>query len=409
MTPRPRLVLIVMTTNKSVAAADWFQDAGTRRVMDALQAARPDGSRFVGGVVRNTLMGHPASDVDIATQLRPEETISAIEAAGLRAIPTGIDHGTITAICDHKPFEITTLRRDVETDGRRAVVAFTEDWEEDAARRDFRLNALYADANGTVYDPTGGLPDIDARKVVFIGEAEQRLREDHLRSLRFFRFSAWYANSIDETGLSACEALKDGLSAISVERIWKEVLKLFDAPQPYTAVSAMIRTGVMQVILPEADNGARLARLRGIELAERLRFEAFQRFLCLFPRSADVAASVSTRLKVSGKERDRMKDWAKASAPPDDENDLKPWLYKTGTATAQDLIAWHWADRNVPGMRLADTFRLSQTWQAPVFPIKGADLVARGHKPGPELGERLKRLEAEWIANGFSLDGVDQD
>ena len=190
-----------------LGAPDWLTSKTTRKVLDALEAERPGAARFVGGCVRNTLMGRPVDDIDIATQLLPEAVIEALELANIRAIPTGIEHGTITAVCDSVPYEITTLRRDVETDGRRAVVAFTEDWHEDAMRRDFRLNALYADPNGKVHDPVGGgLEDAALGRVIFIGNGDERLREDYLRILRFFRFNAWYGAGIDAQGLAACGA-----------------------------------------------------------------------------------------------------------------------------------------------------------------------------------------------------------
>ncbi|MEL6416021.1 MAG: hypothetical protein AAFQ15_13865 [Pseudomonadota bacterium] len=195
--------------------------------------------RFVGGCVRNTVMARPVDDLDLATQLKPDETLKALEAAGIRAVPTGIEHGTVTAIVDHQPFEITSLRRDVETDGRRAVVAFTEDWAEDAQRRDFRLNALYAAPNGEVFDPVGGgYDDALAGRVIFIGDADQRLREDYLRILRFFRFNAWYGAGIDADGLAACERQRSGLAKIAKERTWKELKKLLSAEMPRGAVTA---------------------------------------------------------------------------------------------------------------------------------------------------------------------------
>lgn len=190
----------------TIAHAAWLRAAATRRVVEALEAARPGCARFVGGCVRNTILGAPVDDIDIATQLTPQETIDAAHAAGLSAAPTGVEHGTVTVIADHAPFEVTTLRRDVETDGRRAVVAFTQDWAEDAQRRDFRMNALYADPDGAVHDPTGGgLADAQAGRVIFIGDAHTRIREDYLRILRFFRFNAWYGRGpLDAAGLAAC-------------------------------------------------------------------------------------------------------------------------------------------------------------------------------------------------------------
>ena len=206
----------------SMAGQPWLESQATRAVMAALEAAGGPGCvRFVGGCVRNSLLGQSVDDIDIATRLRPEETIAALKAAGLKAVPTGVEHGTVTGVSERRPYEITTLRRDVETDGRRAVVAFTEDWAEDAARRDFRLNALYADAAGTVFDPTGGgLDDAAAGRIVFVGEAETRIREDYLRILRFFRFYAWYGRGApDAVGLAACATLKAGMGQLSADRV----------------------------------------------------------------------------------------------------------------------------------------------------------------------------------------------
>ncbi len=217
--------------------ADWLTAPQTLAVVAALEAARPGGVRFVGGCVRNCVMGRAVDDIDIATQLEPAQTITALKTAGLRAIPTGIEHGTVTAIVDHVPFEITSLRRDVETDGRRAVVAFTQDWAEDAQRRDFRMNALYAAPDGEMFDPVGGgYEDAMAGRVIFIGDADQRLREDYLRILRFFRFNAWYGAELDQDGLAACTRQAAGLSQIARERVWKELKKMLAAPEPATAM-----------------------------------------------------------------------------------------------------------------------------------------------------------------------------
>ena len=232
----------------------WLEAAATRAVIAALEAAGGPGcARFVGGCVRNALIGQPVEDVDIATTLRPEETERAIRAAGLKAVPTGLAHGTVTAISGREPFEITTLRRDVSTDGRNATVAFTDDWAEDAGRRDFRLNALYADAGGQVFDPTGeGVADALAGRVVFVGDPATRIREDYLRILRFFRFFAWYgAGEPDPAGLAACAALAPGMSRLSAERVSKELTRLLAAPDPRAAVTAMAATGVLARILPD--------------------------------------------------------------------------------------------------------------------------------------------------------------
>src|SRR6478672_10767184 len=226
----------------------WLTASSTRAVMAALEAAGGPGcARFVGGCVRNALIGAPVDDIDIATTLKPEETDKAIRAAGLKAVPTGIAHGTVTAVTERTPFEITTLRRDVSTDGRNATVAFTDDWAEDAARRDFRLNALYADASGEVFDPTGhGVSDAAEGRIVFVGEARTRIREDYLRILRFFRFYAWYGRGEpDAEAMAACAALAEGMTRLSAERVSKEMLKLLAAPDPRRAVAAMREAGVL--------------------------------------------------------------------------------------------------------------------------------------------------------------------
>ena len=239
----------------SLADAPWLTAAATRKVMAALEAeGGPDVARFVGGCVRNSLMGRAVDDVDIATRLEPQAVMAALKAAGLKAVPTGLDHGTVTAVAEAQPFEITTLRRDVTTDGRRATVAFTTDWAEDAGRRDFHINALYADGEGRVFDPTGhGLADIAARRVAFVGDAGRRIREDRLRILRFFRFHAWYgAGDPDAAGLAACVEEAGGLGELSAERVSKELLKLLAAPNPVPTVEVMAHTGVLARLLPEA-------------------------------------------------------------------------------------------------------------------------------------------------------------
>ena len=388
-----------------IREADWITQSETREVMTALETACPGGNRFVGGCVRNTLLGQPVADIDIATRLLPEDTLSAMKAAGIRAIPTGIEHGTITAVCRGIPYEITTLRRDVETDGRRAVVAFTNDWAEDAMRRDFRINALYAAPDGKIYEPVpGGLEDIEARRVAFIGEAEERLREDHLRNLRFFRFTAWYADEVDQTGLRACETLRDGLKQIAVERIWKELLKLLDAPSPYAAVRAMTEAGVTNVPLPEALSPDRLSGLEAIENRSGKREDGFRRFLMLCPADKEIAGGIASRLRFSGAERDRLIRFAKAAdrfAPDMTEADLKAAIYRVGSEAAQDALLWRMAGELEADWTEAIT--LARSWTPPVFPVKGKDLLEGGMAPGPDVGRRLKAMEEAWIANGFEL------
>ncbi len=348
--------------------------------------------------MRNTLMGRPVDDIDIATQLTPEEVVAAIEAAGLRAVPTGIDHGTITAIADHQPYEITTLRRDVETDGRRAVVAFTRDWAEDAARRDFRLNALYAEADGTVHDPVGGgLEDAAAGRVIFIGDADERLREDYLRILRFYRFNAWYGAGIDAEGQAACARQRAGLSKIAAERIWKEFEKLLRAPDPTAALEAMDAVGVLDQILP----GGTASRFVAFLQAANTPWDPMRRLLALLPRDEVAAARVARALRLSNAERDRLMDWARADvalSPHMTAQEARAAAYRLEhrtffdrvyTAMAQDgREVWQPVHDAVDG------------WGRPSFPLRGQDLVELGMS-GPEIGETLKALEDWWIEQDF--------
>lgn len=384
-------------------AADWLNSSETVAVMLALEAARPDCARFVGGCVRNALMGQPVDDIDIATQLKPEETIKALEAADIRAIPTGIEHGTITAVVNHVPFEITSLRRDVETDGRRAVVAFTEDWAEDMMRRDFRLNAIYASADGTLHDPTGhGIEDAATGRVVFIGDADERLREDYLRILRFFRFNAWYGAEIDAGGLAACARQKAGLDQIAAERIWKELKKMLGAPSPGEACNAMQEAGVLDIILPDwMQAGLPMDRdvhaqsyvksIVDTETSFALVPDAMQRLMALL--SFDVAAVTRTadRLKLSNAERDRLSAWVSVVGPFESDRDIRRAQYDFGR---QALLDW----------AITTAQSVDQVLNAPeagVFPLKGEDLLKAGMQPGPDMGKWLKTMENWWISGDF--------
>ena len=381
----------------SLKGQDWLEDRKTLSVMAALEAAKPGSARFVGGCVRNALMGKPVDDIDIATQLTPEEVTAALEAAGMRAIPTGIEHGTITAVCESRPFEITTLRRDVETDGRRAVVAFTHDWEEDAARRDFRLNALYADADGQVFDPTGGgIDDASTGRVIFIGDADTRLKEDYLRILRFFRFNAWYGAGIDPEGLAACARQREGLKQIAVERIWKELHKLLGAPDPMEAVSAMHESGVLSILLPEAETLDGLHDLRVSEMLSGVQADPILRLMGLIHRSANSVLAVSKRLRLSNAESNRLTMWAADNLPD---------VSKLGARELRQALYWHGkqavVDRALTsGENVRDLLFATRAWKRPEFPVKGDDALAAGLQ-GPEIGQKLRALEEWWMAEDF--------
>ncbi|HEX8569076.1 MAG TPA: CCA tRNA nucleotidyltransferase [Caulobacteraceae bacterium] len=380
--------------------APWLRDPAARAVLDALEAeGGPDSARFVGGCVRNTLMGQRVEDVDIATRLTPDRTIAALERARLKAVPTGVEHGTVTAVADHRPFEITTLRRDVETDGRRAVVAFTEDWAEDAARRDFRLNALYADREGQVYDPTGGgLDDAHAGRIVFVGEAETRIREDYLRILRFFRFFAWYGRGHPEAeGLAACARLKDGVTSLSAERVSKELLKLLAARDPRRSLSLMADAGVLPLVLPEAANWDRFRAIVVLTSDPELRLAA------LLPDDPALAQQMSARLRLSNAQRDRLVE-ALRPARSFRREEGRATLYRLGPAVFRDRVYLQWAERPEMEPEARELLDLSASWNPPRFPLTGEDVMAAGVTKGPEVGRTLRALEDEWIASGFGED-----
>ena len=391
-------------TRTDLTTAPWLDWPGTRAVMAALEVARPGGARFVGGCVRNELRGVPVDDIDIATQLKPEETLAALEAAGIRAIPTGLEHGTVTAIYDGRPYEFTSLRRDVETDGRRAVVAFTEDWAEDAERRDFRLNAIYAAADGRLHEivPNSVQDAIDGR-VIFIGDADQRLREDYLRILRFFRFNAWYGAGMDADGLAACERQKDGLAKIASERIWKELKRLMEAPDPSEAMLAMEETGVLEAVLPGA-SASELPSLVSVEQGAGLAPDPLQRLMAMLPRRARDVTSVTAHLRLSNVEASRLAEWADPAlthvldVQPDA---LRRLFYHFGPRAVLDRALIEAAQ--VSGADALTTIKAAAVdWQKPDFPLGGADALAAGLS-GPDVGAVLRALEQSWVASDFSL------
>jgi len=394
----------------SIASQVWLRDPDVRRVIEALEALRPGSVRFVGGCVRNALLGLPISDIDMATQLTPVDVAEAAHAAGLGVHETGVEHGTLTLTSAHRPFEVTTLRRDIETDGRRAKVAFTEDWTEDAYRRDFRINALYADAEGNVSDPTGGgLADIHSRRIVFVGDPEDRIREDFLRILRFFRFHAWYGlGDPDEAGLLACGRLKDGLARISAERIWMETRKLLSAPDCLGALHAMERSGVMGFVFPEFRFLDRLTFWIASEERLGLAPDALRRLAVLIGPSGDEGGSFSTRLRLSVRERTRLQ----AAGGSGREHDLSEpegdaaALYRLGPETFCDRLALHGSGASGAPL-LKERLERAQSWVRPVFPVTGEDLLGRGWRPGPPLGDILRRLEDAWITSGFGLSRQD--
>ncbi|WOB79826.1 CCA tRNA nucleotidyltransferase [Brevundimonas nasdae] len=386
----------------SVKGQPWLESQATRAVMRALEVAGGAGcARFVGGCVRNSLLGQPVDDIDIATCLRPEQTMAALNAAGLKAVPTGVEHGTVTGVSERRPYEITTLRRDVETDGRRAVVAFTEDWAEDAARRDFRLNALYADAAGTVFDPTGGgLEDAAAGRIVFVGEAETRIREDYLRILRFFRFYAWYGRGEpDAVGLAACAALKGGMAQLSAERVSKELLKLLAAADPRPAVRAMAETGVLVQVLPQVQP------LALFEAMCDLTDDPVMRLSALLPADVAGVMEIAGGLRLSNAVRDRLAAAVAdgpAVSPTMSDAEARAAIYRLGPRAFKDRLIRAEAAGRGDGARLR---ALAADWTPPKMPVGGRDLARLGLAPGPETGRVLKAFEDGWVADDFPAEG----
>jgi poly(A) polymerase len=373
--------------------AEWRARSGLAELCEALGGSAGE-ARFVGGVVRDGLLGLPVKDVDIATLHRPEDVVERIRRAGFKAVPTGIAHGTVTAVIHHWPVEITTLRRDVSTDGRRATVAFGTDWRDDAARRDFTMNAIYADPlTGVLHDYFGGLDDLAAHRVRFIGDPEARIAEDHLRILRFFRFTARFG-TVDRgsADYAACVANATSLMALSRERIADEFMKLLSLPDPAGVVAAMVEDGILRPVLPEID-AAGVAALRALITAEQATGtppDSLRRMLALLPNDAALADQVAARLRLSNKLRARVK----AALEPCDAATAEALAYRTGIPAALDRILLGRA------LSFADASRL-EGWISPRLALSGGDLIAMGLKAGPQVAKALQEVERQWIASGF--------
>ena len=376
-------------------------------------------ARVVGGAVRNTLLGVPVKDVDVATTHGPDEVVRRAEAVGFKPVPTGIDHGTVTVVADGTPYETTTLRADVETDGRHARVAFGADWRVDAERRDFTINALYADADGTITDLVGGLADIDARNVRFIGEADRRIAEDALRILRFFRFHAHYGRGRpDADGLRASARAKGMIDRLSPERVWSELRRLLEAPDPRITLLWMRQTGVLTAVLPESERWGidAVSPLVDAEGALGWAPDPMVRLMAMVPPDAVRMIALAERLRLSNAEADRLVGWARTSpvASDADEARLAPRLYREGAAPILDRLRLAVASARSRAasddgalMEAARLVRLSgfaTRWERPTFPLKGRDLLDNGMRPGPAVGERLAALEEAWVRDGFRGD-----
>ena len=378
-----------------LAPADWWQDAALLALCTVLDpGGQGEHARFVGGAVRDSLIGVPVKDVDIATIHPPHEVMRRLKEAGIRSVPTGIDHGTVTAILDRGPVEITTLRRDVATDGRRATVAFANDWREDAARRDFTMNALYAEpVTGLIHDYFGGRVDLLAGHVRFIGDARARIDEDHLRILRYFRFLARFGEADRESAdYAACIDKAPTLMALSRERVADELLKLLATRDPVPALALMIEGGIFKPILPEVDAAGveRVAALLAREAVMDQVPDGLLRLIALLPEDAAIAERVAARLKLSNKARARIATALGKGV----EGDVRRLAYRLGTRGALDRIALGRAARPQDAALVAG-------WAVPRLPVSGGELIARGLTAGPDVARVLKSVEEAWMAAGF--------
>jgi poly(A) polymerase len=398
--------------------ADWLHNRHFQKLLAVLSEGGEE-ARIAGGAVRNTLLGEPVADIDIATTVLPDETMRRGAAAGFKVVPTGAEHGTITLVVAGHPYEVTTLRADIETDGRRAKVKFGRDWQADAERRDFTINGLYAQADGTVVDLVGGIADIESRTLRFIGDAETRIREDYLRILRFFRFFAWYGKGRpDAEGLKACARLKDGLDGLSAERVWSELRKLLSAPDPSRALLWMRQAGVLTKILPESEKWGidAIHPLTGAERDLGWPADAMLRLEAIVPPEAPRLATLAERLRMAKIEAARLADWAASAPPPATISDLalRQALYRGSQGGISDRLSLSLVSARARAVTQTEALleagaygrllKLARNWEKPVFPLKGADLTAMGMAPGRAVGKVLRDLEDEWIESGFSLD-----
>ena len=377
--------------------AEWQHAEGLKKVLAALGDAY-GGPRYVGGAVRDTLLGLPVADVDIATALEPMDVIDRLQAGGIKAIPTGIEHGTVTAAISGKNYEITTLRRDVTTDGRRATVAFATDWHEDAARRDFTINALYADPkSGEIFDYFNGLEDLQARRLRFIGDANQRIAEDFLRILRYFRFLARYGSGqLDTDAIAACAKGAHGLTALSRERIAQELTRILSLRDPVLSIELMITHGIFTPFLPELSDSAAI-HLQSLikreqQFAQIVSLPA--RFLALLNRDAVAVDKVAARLKLSNKLREGLAQRLIAPSPQPDN--VRAMAYHADIGTARDLVMLYGTDSDVP-----ECLAQLQQWEIPSLNVKGGDLIKLGLTAGPMVAKTLQAIEAAWIDEGF--------
>jgi poly(A) polymerase len=399
-----------------LSSQDWFRDPGLQKIMALLNDGEGE-ARIVGGAVRDALMDFPVGDIDIATTLTPEAVMTRAQSADIKVVPTGIDHGTLTLVLDGVPYEVTTLRADVATDGRHAEVAFGTDWQVDAERRDLTINALYVGRDGKVIDLVGGLDDVASRTVRFIGDPAQRITEDYLRILRFFRFFAWYgAGRPDADGLKAAVRLKSGLARLSAERVWAETKKMLAARDPSRALLWMRQSGVLTEILPESEKWGidAIPALIHAEEAFGWQPDPLIRLMAMVPPDAGRMKTLAKRLKLSKAEALRLVRWAETAPIPHDIADLafSRLLYGSEVGGVHDRLIL--ALTSARARARSDTAALAEAggysrlidraakWKRPQFPVSGADLLEAGFEQGAQLGALQKRLEAVWVAQNFT-------
>ena len=393
----------------NLSQAEWLHRASVRAVFTALSAAGFE-ARAVGGCVRNALLGMPARDVDIATDAQPDDVMAASAAHNLRAIETGIAHGTVTLVAHGEAIEVTTLREDVETFGRHALVTFTADWAADAGRRDFTMNALYCDGEGCVYDPLGGIDDLLARRVRFIGDARARIGEDFLRILRFFRlFAEFGAGPPDRTALQACLAERQGLTQLSGERVRGEMLRLLAATRVTAAIEAMLDFGLLPGLLATAPQPGRLDHLLAIEQQLALEPGSVLRLGALAVHVVEDAQRLSKRLRLSNQQAVCLKTFAVAApqiTPTLPAAGVRAMLYRLGVQDFRLRVLASWLRSGEPAADdvWAALYRVPERWSAPVLPVSGGDLLELGVAPGPEVGKLLRALEDWWVNGDFSAD-----
>lgn len=406
MTKPPTSVL-----TKRLQNADWLQQASLKRVFAVLNAGGGE-TRVIGGAVRNALLAEPVHEIDLATDLDPKTVMLRAAAAGIAAYPTGIEHGTVTLVANGDSYEVTTLRRDVATDGRRAVVAFTSDWHEDAMRRDVTINALSANADGDVFDTVGGLADLAAHRVRFIGDAESRIREDYLRILRFFRFTSAYAKGPpDADGLSAATALKEGMRQLSGERIGAEMVKFIITPRAGEIAAIMQQHGILQVLTACAATPADLQRLQLIEAALGEGPDAITRLAALLLSDPENLSTLADNFRLSNATANALRAAAAVNAAHDahaSEHAAKVDIYRSGQEAFQraQRVAWARSRALATDTAWIERSRLAASWSPPALPVTGTDILALGVPAGPRVGDILRAFEAWWLEADFPADAA---